>query len=59
MPDITMCDGHGCPRRASCYRHTAKENPYWQPRYSVPPFKADGTCDRYWPAEPAKKEKAP
>ncbi len=23
MPDITMCDGHKCPKKFQCYRHMA------------------------------------
>ena len=23
MPDVTMCDGHKCPKKFQCYRHMA------------------------------------
>ena len=30
MADITMCVGTECPLRETCYRYTAKVNPYSQ-----------------------------
>ena len=48
MPDITMCEGTGCPRKQTCYRFMATPTPMRQSYFSVPPVKKDGTCDHYW-----------
>jgi len=48
MPDITMCDGTGCPRKESCYRFTANPSEYLQSYFETPPVKEDGNCDEYW-----------
>jgi hypothetical protein len=47
MPDISMCDNSRCTRRLTCYRFTAKPNPY---RQSYSHFMPDiyGECDAYW-----------
>lgn len=28
--DITMCFSNDCPIQNTCYRHEAKQDPYWQ-----------------------------
>lgn len=48
MPDITMCEGTGCPRKETCYRFTATPTPMRQSYFSIPPVKKDGTCHHYW-----------
>lgn len=48
MPDITMCDGQGCPQKNSCYRYRAEPTPYWQAYFRGNPYKMDG-CDYFWP----------
>lgn len=49
MPDISMCSGQGCPKRAACYRFRAKPS-HWQSFFASAPydFKADD-CPLYWP----------
>lgn len=47
MPDITMCEGTGCPVKESCYRFTAEPNEFRQSYFATPPFK-DGKCALYW-----------
>ncbi len=60
MPDITMCDGGDCPKKAECYRATAKPNKFQQSYFVKPPFRlvlwtlgVDGegkfACDRFIP----------
>jgi hypothetical protein len=46
MPDITMCQGIGCPYKEKCYRFTAKPSDY-QSYFMTPPIK-EGKCDMYW-----------
>ena len=41
MADITMCVGTECPLRETCYRYTAKVNPY---RQSFADFTNKVTC---------------
>lgn len=48
MPDISMCEGTGCPLKETCYRFTAEPSEYRQSYISVPPFKKDNTCEHYW-----------
>lgn len=38
MPDITMCDGKGCPIRNHCYRHRARPTPNWQSWFAKAPW---------------------
>jgi hypothetical protein len=52
MPDISMCEGTGCPIKETCYRFTAKPSEYRQSYISVPPFKKDKTCEYYWNTRP-------
>jgi len=49
MPDIAMCSNTNCPSNKTCYRFTAKPNPYMQ-SYGVftPEIKTD-KCDYYIP----------
>lgn len=47
MPDITMCEGTGCPRKESCHRFAAKPSEY-QSYFVTPPVKEDGKCEMYW-----------
>jgi len=44
MPDIAMCKGAGCPRKAECYRYRAVPTERRQAYFSPPPVRADGTC---------------
>ena len=48
MPDITMCKGTNCPKRDSCYRHTAEANPYRQSYFVDAPYdKENDLCEYY------------
>lgn len=51
MPDITMCQGQGCPYSAFCFRHIAKPDKY-QSYFAKPPWYAgEGDkckCDNFW-----------
>lgn len=47
MPDITMCEGTGCPRKESCHRFTEKPSEY-QSYFVTPPVREDGKCEMYW-----------
>lgn len=47
MPDITMCEGTGCPAKESCYRFTATPSEFRQSYFVEPPIK-DGKCEYYW-----------
>lgn len=38
MTDITMCQGHDCPLRESCYRYTAPANPFRQSYFVYEPY---------------------
>lgn len=48
MPDITMCEGTGCPEKQMCYRHTAIPNPFRQSYFMKPPVVND-KCDHFTP----------
>lgn len=56
MPDITMCTGVNCPKKETCYRHTAIPNQYRQSYFESPPLElryleGAGTrydCQFYW-----------
>lgn len=56
MPDITMCNGNGCPKKDSCYRFKAKPNELWQSYFMTAPYK-DNDCNNYWPMEDNNKLK--
>ena len=51
MPDLWMCTGDICSRKAVCFRHTAQPNPYNQSYFLKIPLviKKDGTeeCEFY------------
>ena len=47
MPDIAMCRGDGCPRKAECYRYRAVPTPQRQSYFSHPPVQSDGACDKF------------
>lgn len=49
MPDISMCEGQGCPLKDTCYRHTATPSSYLQAYFCDPPYdKEEKTCTFYW-----------
>jgi hypothetical protein len=50
MPDISMCNGKGCPSANECYRFRATPNEYRQSYFMTPPIK-DGKCDYFWSIE--------
>ena len=50
MPDITMCNGLGCPHKEQCYRFTAEPNEFRQSYFFNSPIK-DDKCDYYWENE--------
>lgn len=58
MPDITMCNNAGCPKRENCYRFTAEPAAYCQayatfvPRWHFNSF----VCDAYWPLDNESQE---
>lgn len=46
MPDITMCEGTGCPMCDECYRYTAKPNEYRQSYFDITPYDDEsGECE--------------
>lgn len=47
MPDITMCNGIGCPVKLDCYRHTAIPKDLWQSWMVPPVFDRTVGCDMY------------
>lgn len=51
MPDIAMCNGHGCEKRERCYRHTATPTEH-QTYFAAPPLR-QGKCDYFWPKDSA------
>lgn len=53
MPDITMCEGRGCPQKDKCYRHTAKPNPDCQSYFGGQVMSLDGTCEFFMPRKTA------
>jgi len=49
MPDITMCSGTGCPKRARCYRFMARPNVPLQSYFDAPPFDSyTQECEHYY-----------
>lgn len=48
MPDISMCGNKNCPSRKSCYRFTAKPNPYKQTYAFLEVKEGEKQCDSYW-----------
>jgi len=49
MADISKCEGHGCPIRTECYRHTAQSSEHWQAYLIHIPYD-HGTkeCEMFW-----------
>ena len=48
MADITMCrPTNDCPVKETCYRYTAKPNPYWQSLITGEAVDEYG-CEMYW-----------
>lgn len=43
MPDISKCQGTGCPLKNECYRYRAAPYKFMQSYLSEPPYK-DGKC---------------
>lgn len=54
MPDITMCNGKGCPLKDTCYRYKAKPDELWQSYFMEEPYE-DGDCREYWPTKESQK----
>jgi hypothetical protein len=49
MPDITMCEGQGCPLKESCYRFTATASSMRQAYFIDSPYnKGQKACKYYW-----------
>ena len=56
MPDICMCSGKDCPKKDSCYRHTAEPHPYRQSYFMNPPMdKETKECEHYWKVKEVKE----
>jgi hypothetical protein len=54
MPDITMCNGEGCPLKKTCYRFTAKPTPEWQSWFTEIPYDHENSgCVHYWQRDKA------
>ena len=49
MPDITMCEGRGCPQKDKCYRHTAEPDIVVQSYFGERVMGLDGTCEYFIP----------
>jgi hypothetical protein len=50
MADISMCDGHECPKKQECYRYTAPVNPYRQAYFTFTPYDKDhALCEMFTP----------
>lgn len=48
MADITMCRGAMCPLKTTCYRHTARANPYRQAYFKILPYNDEKEeCEHY------------
>jgi len=50
MSDISMCENETCPKRAQCYRFTAKPTPYRQAYGDFTPDER-GECEYFWSNE--------
>jgi len=46
MADITMCSNEDCEQKETCYRYTAKPNPYRQ-SYFWEDVRKDWRCEYY------------
>lgn len=49
MADITMCEGHGCPNKDTCYRFTAEVNQYRQAYFTHIPYVPGMGCEMFTP----------
>lgn len=48
MPDITMCQGNGCPFKETCYRHIAKPSQFRQSWFTESPLNPHKKeCEEY------------
>lgn len=48
--DGTMCEGINCPKKDSCYRHTANANPWRQSYFMNVPYNEETKeCNYFWP----------
>lgn len=59
MSDITMCDGHKCPLRFSCYRFTSTPDEFRQSYFMEPPYvmnKDEVICNHFWEEKNKKDE---
>ena len=52
MADISKCNGNGCTLKESCYRFTAKANPWWQSYGAFHQNINTGECEHYWSTSP-------
>jgi hypothetical protein len=49
MPDITMCNGEGCPLKENCYRFTATPSEYSQSYFIEIPYDNEyERCEHHW-----------
>lgn len=56
MADITKCmNPHACPKKKTCYRFTAKANP-WRQSYACY-FKMGKECKYYMKTEEKRRKK--
>jgi hypothetical protein len=54
MTDLTMCAGHGCPLRETCWRYRAPAGA-WQ-SWAAWPRLPDGSCEAYTPIREETRE---
>ena len=57
MPDITLCDGVGCPLAQKCYRVNATINSTNQSWFVEAPYQ-NGKCEHFWDIDWKKNMKA-
>ena len=58
MADITKCANKKCLSNDTCYRFTAKPNPYRQSYWHIEDEQEHAhNCTKYWPDEDAIKKK--
>ena len=48
MPDITKCDGYGCPLKETCYRFMVVDSAYRQSYFMEPPIENE-QCAYFMP----------
>lgn len=52
MTSFAKCHGHGCPKKSTCYRYTAKASEWQEWAGFWTDEKAGrGKCEYYWPNE--------